>query len=72
MRRLKAGSYITHDGRYRVERGWADEPGTDRRRQTWIVTRISANGDADIIEEARTLATAKQVIQQQTDSVLSP
>ena len=60
--RGSSGDYylLMPDGTYYdVTRDWADPPGTDRRRQTWVLCHIDARGIADVISEWRRAKDAK-------------
>lgn len=68
LRRMAPGSYVYDHPRvgvkayYRVERGWADPPGTDRRRQVWVLTLVNDREDADILSDHLTLGSARDEI----------
>src|SRR5258708_4433512 len=65
---LRTGSYIYDHRRvgvtahYRIERGWADPPGTDRRRQVWVLSLVD-HGRADILSDHASLADARGEIE---------
>ncbi len=73
LRRMAAGSYIYSHPRvgitehYRIERGWADAPKTDRRRETWVLSFVyyDAHADvcADILSDHPTLSSARTAIE---------
>lgn len=52
---------------YRIERGWADEPGLDRRKQHWILVRVTLTPRepfddvrADVLSDHVSLRSARQ------------
>lgn len=67
LRRVASGAYVADraiDGaHFRIERDWGEpRPGTDRRRQSWVLLRITPDGEgfvADVLSDHRTLADAR-------------
>jgi hypothetical protein len=52
LRRMGRGDYMTADERFRVEYGWADAP-------SWVLVEYNTGGDANILEDCRTLRDAR-------------
>lgn len=74
LQRAAPGAYllVPHDEpriHYRIERGWADAPGLDRRKQHWILVRVTITPhepfddvSSDILSDHVSLRSAREAL----------